>query len=199
LLWITKQSFNKAKGKNEIRDVRFGNEQQLRRSLKTHHKLLPFALCLLPLRNTPKGVGNYCLGAILKPLFSLHNCLVIQRGESMNILIVEDSPLVCRMIRSLVAPFAAEVFECDEADVAFSTYQKYHPDWVLMDIRLKQSDGIAATKQICDSDPKARVVIVTNYDDVSLRAAATDAGACAYVLKDNLYTLPSFLNRQTKG
>lgn len=116
----------------------------------------------------------------------------------MNILIVEDSLRMRRMIRSLVASFAAEIFECADSDAALSAYREHHPDWVLMDIRLKESDGIAATRQICAADPQARVVIVTNYDDINLRAAATKAGACGYVLKDNLYTLPSFLNRQTK-
>jgi CheY-like chemotaxis protein len=137
--------------------------------------------------------------AILKAFYKLHHkSLRFPAIHMMNILIVEDSPGMRRMIRSLVEPFAAEVFECADGDAALSAYRKHHPDWVLMDIRLKESDGIAATRQICAADPQARVVIVTNYDDINLRAAATEAGARAYVLKDNLYTLPSILNRQTK-
>jgi DNA-binding NarL/FixJ family response regulator len=112
----------------------------------------------------------------------------------MNILIVEDSAGMRRMIRSLVAPLAAEVYECADGDAALSAYREHRPDWVLMDIRLKQSDGIATTACICAADPKAKVVIVTGYDDAGLREAATEAGACGYVLKDDLYTLPSLLN-----
>jgi DNA-binding NarL/FixJ family response regulator len=111
----------------------------------------------------------------------------------MNILIVEDSLIVRRMIRSLVAPFAKEVFECANGNEAFSVYQAHQPDWVLMDIRLKESDGIKVTREICASDPQARVVIVTNFDDVSLRAAATAAGACGYVMKENLPELRGIL------
>ncbi len=116
----------------------------------------------------------------------------------MNILIVEDSQRVRRMIRSLVAPFAAEIYECADGGAALSVYRKHHPDWVLMDIRFKHSDGIAATGQICAADPKARVVIVTGYDDAKLREAAAKAGACAYILKDDLYTLPVFLSEQSE-
>lgn len=113
----------------------------------------------------------------------------------MNILIVEDSRQVRRMIRTLVAPFAAEVFECDGEGEAFSVYQAHQPDWVLMDIRLKEGDGIEATRQICAANPKARVVIVTGFDDMSLRAAATEAGACGYVMKENLPELRGILSQ----
>lgn len=111
----------------------------------------------------------------------------------MNILIVEDSLIMRRMIRSLVTPFAKEVFECEDGNEAFSAYQAHQPDWVLMDIRLKESDGIKVTREICTSDPRARVVIVTNFDDVSLRKAAREAGACGYVMKENLLELRGIL------
>lgn len=116
----------------------------------------------------------------------------------MNILIVEDNPMVRRMIRGLVTPFAGEVFECADADTAVSFYREHSPGLVLMDIRLEDSDGIAATRQICAADPRARIVIVTGYDDVDLRTAAAEAGAVAYFLKDDLGTLPLFLIEHTK-
>jgi DNA-binding NarL/FixJ family response regulator len=37
-----------------------------------------------------------------------------------------------------------------------------------------------------DAEGAARVVIVTNYGDQPLREAARKAGACGYVLKENL-------------
>ncbi len=55
-----------------------------------------------------------------------------------------------------------------------------------MDIKMQEMDGLAATRQIIANYPQARVVIVTNYDDSDMREAAHDAGACAYVVKDNL-------------
>lgn len=45
-----------------------------------------------------------------------------------------------------------------------------------MDIRMPRMDGLAAARQICQFDPSARVVMVTDYDDEGLRAAARDAG-----------------------
>jgi DNA-binding NarL/FixJ family response regulator len=54
-------------------------------------------------------------------------------------------------------------------------------------------DGIQATRQIKAADPAAKIVIVTDYDDDALRAAAMRAGACGYALKDNLLDLVRLL------
>ena len=55
-----------------------------------------------------------------------------------------------------------------------------------MDILMPRVNGIAATKQIKAADPIAKIVIVSNYDDDTLRKAAMAAGACGFALKDSL-------------
>ena len=111
-----------------------------------------------------------------------------------KVLIVEDSPSVRRVIRSLVAPLAEEVQECADGAEAFTAYATHRPDFVLMDIAMGEMDGIAATAQIVTADPTAKVIIVTSYDGADLRRAAGEAGACGYVLKDDLLALRSFLH-----
>ena len=112
----------------------------------------------------------------------------------MNILIVENSPRMRRTIRSLIAGLAHEVFECEDGNQALSAYQAHRPDWVLMDIGLKEVDGIVATAMLKAAFPEAKVVIVTDYDDARLRQAAQQAGACAYVLKEDLFELRVIIN-----
>lgn len=112
----------------------------------------------------------------------------------MKLLIVEDSTSVRRIIRSLAAPFATEISECSDGGDAVLLYQSGHHDIVLMDISLCQTDGIAATRRIIADDPAARVVIVTNFDEDDLRDEARMAGACGYVLKENLLDLVGFLS-----
>jgi DNA-binding NarL/FixJ family response regulator len=70
---------------------------------------------------------------------------------------------------------------------------------VLMDIAMPGLDGISATAGLTSADPGARVVMVTNYDDVELREAAAAAGACGYVLKEDLRPLLSLLDRRGEG
>lgn len=116
----------------------------------------------------------------------------------MIILIVENSAPVRRMIRGLVAPLAEQIFECADGSEAVAAYELYHPDWVLMDIEMEKMDGLTATQAIHTSDPQARIAIVTSYDDDDLRAKADASGACAYIIKDELYKLRALLgDKQT--
>ncbi|MBA2736533.1 MAG: response regulator transcription factor [Pyrinomonadaceae bacterium] len=107
----------------------------------------------------------------------------------MKVLIVEDSPPMLKMIRRAIADWAHEICECGDGAEAVALYAEQLPDWVLMDIELGAVNGIAATRQIKNNFPEARVVMVTNYNDHEMREAATRAGACGYVLKENLLEL----------
>jgi len=111
----------------------------------------------------------------------------------MTLLIVEDNAEMRRLIKSLVAGVAEEVYERNDGSQALAAYEQLHPDWVLMDIEMPEWDGLAATRQIVAAFPDARVVIVTQYDNAALREAARLAGACGYVQKDNLLTLRAIL------
>jgi DNA-binding NarL/FixJ family response regulator len=62
---------------------------------------------------------------------------------------------------------------------------------------MKEVDGITATREITAADPHARIVIVTNHDDPGLRDAAERAGACGYVLKENLLEVRRLLQTAT--
>ncbi len=112
----------------------------------------------------------------------------------MNLLIVEDSERMRRMIKSVVKGIPAEVYECSDGSEALAAYTRHHPDWVFMDIEMKEVDGITATRQIMTDFPDARVVIVSNHDSDDLRAAASEAGARAYVVKENLLEVRRLLS-----
>ena len=111
----------------------------------------------------------------------------------MSLLIVEDNPKMRRMLRSLVSDLASDVRECGDGSEALDAYTAYHPDWVLMDIAMQDLDGISATRQIIAVYPEAKIIIVTGCDGADLREAARVAGACGYVLKENLLELRRLL------
>src|SRR4029079_501099 len=63
-------------------------------------------------------------------------------------------------------------------------YRAFHPDVVLMDLRMPEMEGVEAVRQIREIDPQARVVVLTTYDADEDIARALQAGAKAYILKD---------------
>jgi DNA-binding NarL/FixJ family response regulator len=105
----------------------------------------------------------------------------------MNFLIVEDNENMRRTIISIVAALAGEMHECSDGSEALAAYAEHLPDWVLMDVKMKEIDGITATRQIKDAFPKAKIMIVSDYDDPDLRIAARQVGASEYVIKENLF------------
>ncbi|MBX3277332.1 MAG: response regulator transcription factor [Acidobacteria bacterium] len=104
----------------------------------------------------------------------------------MKLLIVEDNAPMRQVTRRMVADLAECISEASDGDEVLRIYAEERPDWVLMDIEMARMNGIAATRQLLEAFPEARVVIVTNYNDEPLREAARRAGACGYVLKENL-------------
>ena len=114
-------------------------------------------------------------------------------------LIVEDNSQMRDLIKSFVREFADEIYECADGSEVFAAYREHHPDWVLMDIEMEQMDGITASRQLVQSYPAARIVIVTKYDDEEMRREARKAGARGYVLKENLSALLDILTESEAG
>jgi two-component system response regulator DegU len=113
--------------------------------------------------------------------------------KKMTVLIVEDNAGIRRLLRRTLLDSASAVWECFDGADALAIYENHRPDVVLMDIRMPRMDGLTATKQIREFDPSARIVIVTDYEDEDLRAAAFQAGACGYALKQELSDVPRIL------
>lgn len=110
--------------------------------------------------------------------------------KTTSILIVDDSLRMRATIRSMLIALPADVVgECDNGADAVVAYEALKPDWVLMDISMPGLDGITATRRIHEIDADAKVVIVTDYPDASLAYAAAEAGAVAFVRKDDLFSL----------
>jgi CheY-like chemotaxis protein len=112
----------------------------------------------------------------------------------MTFLIVDDNTGIRRILRRILADTAGAIWECSDGSAALAAYQQHSPDVVLMDIHMPVTDGLAATRQIRGYDPAARIVIVTDYEDEDLKAAALDAGAQSYLLKQNMASLPEVLS-----
>jgi CheY-like chemotaxis protein len=115
-----------------------------------------------------------------------------------NLLIVEDNQPMRDLIRSIISDLAGDVTECSDGAEALFAYTKCRPDWVLMDIRMKEMDGISATRQIKASFPDANIMIVTDYDSPNMQEAARSAGAREYVTKENLLEVRRILGPTEK-
>ncbi len=105
---------------------------------------------------------------------------------SIRVLLVDDDPLVRSGLRMMLA--GAEqvevVGEADDGRGVLAAIDLHRPDVVLMDIRMPQLDGIAATRLVrAQPDPPA-VVVLTTFDADEHVLRALRAGAAGFLLKD---------------
>jgi DNA-binding NarL/FixJ family response regulator len=61
---------------------------------------------------------------------------------------------------------------------------RYHPDVVLMDIRMPELDGLEATRRILAADQSAKVLVLTTFNLDDYVYESLRAGASGFVLKD---------------
>lgn len=111
----------------------------------------------------------------------------------MKLLVVDDNARMRRTIKSVVEDLADAIFECTDGTEAVQSYELNRPDWVTMDVRMKETDGIAATREIKAAFPFARIIIVSEYDEPALREDAKLAGASDFISKRQLFDLRDIL------
>ncbi|NCC50474.1 MAG: response regulator transcription factor [Spartobacteria bacterium] len=65
--------------------------------------------------------------------------------------------------------------------------ERLHPDLIVMDINMPEKNGFEATREICASDPNARILAFSNHTGEHLIDAILAAGALGFVRKDHAY------------
>ncbi|MDO5726212.1 MAG: response regulator transcription factor [Tissierellia bacterium] len=104
----------------------------------------------------------------------------------MKIIIIDDDKLVLNSLTTIIENENIEVLAtATDGSDAKALYQKHLPDMVLMDIRMKNINGIEATESILETFPDAKILLLTTFKDEEYINKAIHLGARGYILKDN--------------
>jgi DNA-binding NarL/FixJ family response regulator len=107
-------------------------------------------------------------------------------NDVIRVLLVDDDALVRSGLKLMLA--GAEqikvVGEVDDGRGVLAAVDSLHPDVVLMDIRMPQLDGIAATRLLRSQPQAPAVLVLTTFDADELVLRALRAGAAGFLLKD---------------
>jgi DNA-binding NarL/FixJ family response regulator len=76
------------------------------------------------------------------------------------------------------------VAEASDGREAVAAAREHHPDVIVMDVRMPEMDGIAATEAVTNELPDVRVLILTTFDLDEYAFAGLRAGASGFLLKN---------------
>ena len=102
-----------------------------------------------------------------------------------RVLLVDDDALMRAGLEAILSSDSGVhvVGEASDGRVAVEQVRRLQPDVVLMDIRMPEVDGIAATREVVAVSPDVRVVILTTFEDDDYIFGALTAGASGFLLK----------------
>lgn len=107
-------------------------------------------------------------------------------NPSLRVLIVDDHPLVREGLKARLGqmPGLDVVGEASNAEEAFALVERQTPHLLLMDVGMKEVNGIDLTAQLLARHPHLLVLMLSMYDNPEYVNRAMQAGARGYVLKD---------------
>lgn len=104
-----------------------------------------------------------------------------------RVALVDDHSLVRDGIRALltVVDFLAIVGEADSGASAIEMVRETQPDLLLVDIGLKDMNGLELTRQLRREHPEIKILILSMYDNNEYVSESVRSGASGYVLKNS--------------
>lgn len=108
-------------------------------------------------------------------------------GTTIRVLITDDHAIVRKGIRALLATEKDIEIVGEAANGAQATELAHSlkPDVILMDLMMPVMDGIEATRQIAQREPKSKILVLTSFAADDKVFPAIKAGALGYLLKDS--------------
>jgi len=106
---------------------------------------------------------------------------------TIRVLVADDQSMVRAGFRMLLSgeEDIDVVAEASNGLEAVEKAERFHPDVILMDIRMPELDGLEATRRILAMDNGARILVLTTFNLDEYVYEALRAGASGFVLKDD--------------
>jgi two-component system NarL family response regulator len=103
-----------------------------------------------------------------------------------RVVIVDDHIVVRLGLRTLIQsqPDMEVAGDAANGQDAVALVEKFHPDLIMMDLRMPDCDGVEAVKRIRSVDPSARVLFLSSFGSEEEVYQALHAGALGYILKN---------------
>lgn len=118
----------------------------------------------------------------------------------MNIIIVDDDHLVVNSLKTILSANGINILAVGYDGIqGVELYSIHKPDIILMDIRMEKMNGIEATQEILKTDPNAKILLITTFQDDEYISQALSLGCKGYILKQNIEGIIPAVNAVYSG
>jgi DNA-binding NarL/FixJ family response regulator len=105
-----------------------------------------------------------------------------------RLLLADDHTILLEGLKALLAPEFDVVATASDGRTVLEAAERHQPDLILLDISMPGLNGIEAARRLNQSNPGAKLIMLTMHADFSFVKAAFEAGVSGYVLKQSAAT-----------
>lgn len=109
---------------------------------------------------------------------------------SKNVLLIEDEPMIRDLYRAALEGSQYVVEIADSADDAYAKLEKFHPDYIFLDVMLPGKSGLEILQELRATPAygcvNATIIVLTNLAQRSVADNAMEHGADGYIIKADI-------------
>ena len=104
---------------------------------------------------------------------------------SIRLMVIDDHEIIRSGLRKMIAGSEIQLIaESNSAVNVLTGISQYHPDVILLDVRLEEGDGLSALGRIKIEHPQIPVLMLSSFDNPTYVARSVALGASGYLLKN---------------
>ena len=100
-----------------------------------------------------------------------------------RLLVVDDEPEICDFLKSFFEDRDFQVETAGSGEAALKAVEAFHPQVILLDIKMGDMDGLEVLKKVKQANPKVKVIMVTALETTDKIESAMRLGADNYITK----------------
>lgn len=123
---------------------------------------------------------------VYSPREVLHHPTLEGMLMSIRLMVIDDHEIIRSGIRKMIAGSEVQLIaESNSGENVLAGISQYHPDVILLDVRLEDGDGLTALGRVKIERPKIPVLMLSTFDNPTYVARSVALGASGYLLKNS--------------